>query len=553
MRYVYQANTLGGFSRDPAAVLQAEALLLTRSWLREAGCFAAADSLLRLLEAPPLSLLVDDKAKTWSFGALVAGNIRGGRPVLESGANEHCCSFCGSTFPSRNRMFRHLRDTTTPCGSMVAREGGVAPPPSGKGSVERLAPPAVKHDKRQRVGPRSEGGRRSMGTPVAAECCVWLGDIPRAWARRRTLQVLLFRMAPHPPPVLRTVVRRGYRARAGDFSTGRRPTLGYAIVAFRTAEEARVGLAALDGQRVSVAECLREEDLASIRKVAEKRGGSEAANIAGAPAFTLRARACERGGALPARVESPAGEDPPLLAQLRVLPPAELDTRLEALPVDGELGATVPSTRREKLMRIAHAIEVAGGRPKVHCAGHTLPPELATALLDELCRLPWPARSERKDLRAERYLVLKLAPSATAAKDDYAGLRSLCVDLLEWADPEYRCSGVAVTKNFVGSPHVDLQDVCHQYAISLGEFEGGELCIELDGGTAVAVVNTRGRCARVDGRHVHWVRTFSGGDRYSLIFYDTVGEPEPVGPAVDREWWPRGRDMGVEGAEDSQW
>lgn len=38
----------------------------------------------------------------------------------------------------------------------------------------------------------------------------------------------------------------------------------------------------------------------------------------------------------------------------------------------------------------------------------------------------------------------------------------------------------------------------------------------------VNVVNTRNRIARVDGRKIHWVRSWEGGDRYSLIFYDTT-------------------------------
>lgn len=58
----------------------------------------------------------------------------------------------------------------------------------------------------------------------------------------------------------------------------------------------------------------------------------------------------------------------------------------------------------------------------------------------------------------------------------------------------------------------------------------GELCVE---GTKyneehesfedfINVVTTRFRIARVDGRHIHWVRSWKGGDRYSLIFYDTT-------------------------------
>ena len=58
----------------------------------------------------------------------------------------------------------------------------------------------------------------------------------------------------------------------------------------------------------------------------------------------------------------------------------------------------------------------------------------------------------------------------------------------------------------------------------------GELCVEGMGenehGESVEFVNvveTRNRIIKVDGRNVHWVRTWKGGaDRYSLIFYDTT-------------------------------
>lgn len=89
------------------------------------------------------------------------------------------------------------------------------------------------------------------------------------------------------------------------------------------------------------------------------------------------------------------------------------------------------------------------------------------------------------------------------------------------------------------SPHIDQCDTSYQYALALGAFHGGELCVEEAGGRVVHVVETRGRIARVDGRHVHWVRTHGGGDRYSLIFYDTTGRrPQPRSAAVDTSWVP---------------
>ena len=45
------------------------------------------------------------------------------------------------------------------------------------------------------------------------------------------------------------------------------------------------------------------------------------------------------------------------------------------------------------------------------------------------------------------------------------------------------------------------------------------------------IVATKNRIAKVDGRHVHWVRTYSGGDRYSLVSLLT---PQPLPRALVR-------------------
>jgi hypothetical protein len=62
--------------------------------------------------------------------------------------------------------------------------------------------------------------------------------------------------------------------------------------------------------------------------------------------------------------------------------------------------------------------------------------------------------------------------------DDYGELRAACAAVMGWAAPGWHYSGVAVTKNFVASPHIDERDCTPQFAVSLGDFTGGELCVE---------------------------------------------------------------------------
>ena len=160
-------------------------------------------------------------------------------------------------------------------------------------------------------------------------------------------------------------------------------------------------------------------------------------------------------------------------------------------------------------------------------------------------------------VKSQRYLVLPLAPDPPSR---YAVLMRQCLELLRWvgggpgggalgggagaasADDGARGGAdggasvasaanvdhgvgvgggcacpydyVAVTHNFEGSPHVDSKDTAPQLAISLGDFgEGGELCVSDDDGRT-AVITTKRRVAKMDGRYVHWVRGWGGGDRF---------------------------------------
>ena len=76
----------------------------------------------------------------------------------------------------------------------------------------------------------------------------------------------------------------------------------------------------------------------------------------------------------------------------------------------------------------------------------------------------------------------------------------------------------------------DRFDASFQYAISVGDFQGGgELCVEEAGGCSVAIVRTHNRLACIDGRFPHWVSGYDhnddgsggAGSRYSVVFYVT--------------------------------
>lgn len=75
-----------------------------------------------------------------------------------------------------------------------------------------------------------------------------------------------------------------------------------------------------------------------------------------------------------------------------------------------------------------------------------------------------------------------------------------------------------VNKNFNGVPHVDKNNVGLSWALSLGDFEGGELMCETDNPRVLECHTTRRRPVIFDGHRPHWVLPYEG-TRYSVILY----------------------------------
>jgi hypothetical protein len=187
-----------------------------------------------------------------------------------------------------------------------------------------------------------------------------------------------------------------------------------------------------------------------------------------------------------------------------------------------------------------------GGRappPYILGSGASVPSTLVCPLLDALRSTRWPAQAQRSGVRTESYLVLSRELRASG-HESYEELKRCCEAVMQWADPAFEYDHLAITKNFVASPHVDKEDRSHQYAMSLGDFKnGGELCVESADGQRRWMIDTRAKLARADGRSVHWVRSYSG-ERFSVIWYvnrerfaasqsfDVDLEWEPAGPAA---------------------
>lgn len=438
------------------------------------------------------------------------------------------CKFCGQYFASKNLVFRHLRDTSSSCGKAITANGEKLPD----------APSTIAKRERQeaaRALRRKKTGKAKQRADPAST--LWFGDLPIPYTRLggqyRVLRAALREYLPRdvPQPWLKKVVRKAYRKGGNEEENKRGDCFGYAIVVFRDEEEANNVKIAMDGIEIKT----------------ERVFPAEYDSTGITPSFILKVKHFQHNNdkKKEQNVNLPVicgGKDPPLIDQLRPLSTPELRERCQYLRKRIEASETrlVPDKGRDKegseilihqehdkalQKTIALYSAISVPREEVFHKGCLIPESIRENLLTLLKNVRWPAETHRKGLTSDHYLVLQ-----TNATSDrfYNNLRIGCRELMDWADADYYYSGIAVTKNFVASPHIDDRDRTFQYAVSLGNFKGGgELCVEGkhdDNADYVNVVETKNRIVRVDGRNVHWVRSWDSdsGDRYSLIFYDTT-------------------------------
>ena len=495
-----------------------------------------------------MGIILDDNLRTWKVGENSSSKSQLEPSTITRNELENKgipCSICGRYFFSRNLVFKHLKDPSSSCGNSIFAAGKVMPDaPSEKNKKEKQE----RNREALLMRRRNKTGETAVHADKASS--VWMGDLPLLWTRfggkHKRLRALLREYLPRdvPQPWLKTVVRKGYRSRnfAAE-SIGNTPSpstekgeyLGYAIVVFRDAAEAESVRRTIDGIEI------RSE------KVFSENYDEEEKKL---PSFHLKVRSVENNDKMVENKkektkESVGNSDPPLCEQLRPLTTDCLMKRITRLrrslakknpdmihfhsTQSKEKVHTNAIQEHENVLTEAVTLyEASGPRKEKVYTGQPVPESIITPLLGILKSLRWPARNHRQGLSSERYLVLQRNESNRFYND----LFESCTDLMEWTDPNYYFSGIAVTKNFVASPHIDDRDQSYQYALSLGSFEGGgELCVEgyqLDvrGNEPevdyVNVIETKNCIARVDGRHVHWVRSWSSGERFSLIFYDTT-------------------------------
>lgn len=187
-------------------------------------------------------------------------------------------------------------------------------------------------------------------------------------------------------------------------------------------------------------------------------------------------------------------------------------------------------------------------RPVRRMQGTQVSEGLQASLLGELRQ--WRARTcdfprERPKISAQGYMILR-SPAEFSKKDGAKAtlaaaklaknirLWELAHAAMEEVDPSFApvYTALAITYGFVGSPHIDTQNIGPFYGLSLGDFPAGTGGIRVEwSAREVAEVDTKGRLGKVDGRYPHWVSPYEG-ERFSVIYYQTLGDVTPKTIAV---------------------
>ena len=265
------------------------------------------------------------------------------------------------------------------------------------------------------------------------------------------------------------------------------------------------------------------------------------------------------GGSSPSYAETP-----PLHLQLMAVPTKELARRVKKLckPMatdggDADESQIVNEKKRKgsnKRCRVhTHALQCFQlcqkyeySRPQQHVLGVPVAPGSTDALLKYLrtCTLWPPKDKQRKGVSAGNYLTVR-----KQHPPEHDVIWNLCHDLISKAVPDAVYSALAITKAFVGSPHIDNHDTTFQHVIAVGNFEGGMLCAEADeDGTETMAIDVRNRFGRIDGRAVHWVSGWKrAADRYSVVYYSTAKEDytDRDPQSTHTEWMEANKESGL--------
>ena len=355
-----------------------------------------------------------------------------------------------------------MTDTTRPSSSSSGRDGTGVDNSTYSVASDASSPAADTVQTKPEVGVNKRKVASADGQPQTAQHSageLWWGDIPRKYAKTSVLRKFLYTMLPNgvQQPAIKRLVRKGYKAKkAADGPTGdhgRKQYFGFAILTFVSQEQAQLFMKECNGVPLG-------EDNDFVVRLN--------------PANVPTAKRMRRPIVL--------GADPSIHQQLNGLTRDALLKRwlaiehvqnAESFESEAEVKASSSSEQLTKckkkvlVKKVAAYYEGKARRQERHVEGTPIPKDLVDSLKLELDALQWPATKHRR-ICAKHYLVLKRQSQdeGSTTKDSnanaYESLHRLLVGLMNWADPHSAWTHIAVTKNFIGAPHIDKCDISHQ-------------------------------------------------------------------------------------------
>ena len=465
-----------------------------------------------------------------------------GEEAGEAAAPEIVCAECGSRFVSRNLLFKHLRSPSVSCGA--DQKAAVVPPKrslivrTAQGALSPEEKAALREKNARKQARAEQRKQNELPMPrneeeLARE--LWIGGLVASVASIKGLKNVLWLAADDvvstlPLPVPRMLKRRGYR-QDGVW-------IGYAFVVCRDREEATAWRNALDLKQLTIgAELVTLKARPAAFKTTRRDGTQRDAPALDEPSDATTASSRSLA----------AGAHPSDWQIFLAWPTSTLERRAQAA---GTSVQALAEGVRDGVQDGAQDGVRAHCVPYTHVSGVRVPRSLVAALSAALRQTLWPAAAQRNGVETETYLVLRRQVAAGGG-DPYADLKAACEAVMAWADPSFAYDHLAITKNFVASPHVDMRDESFQYAMAVGDYSGGgELCVESGDGARRWRIDTRERLAKFDGRSVHWVRGYRG-ERFSVVWYVNREEHATAQNFdVAAEWSPHGERADTSSDED---
>lgn len=84
--------------------------------------------------------------------------------------------------------------------------------------------------------------------------------------------------------------------------------------------------------------------------------------------------------------------------------------------------------------------------------------------------------------------------------------------------PDFRFTDIQINYNWASPKHKDKGNIGDSIIIGIGDYTGGELCIDRD--TVIDTIDIHDMPYKFDGRkYTHWTQDYSG-NRMSIVFYN---------------------------------